>query len=128
VRGGDTDGYGGDLSVDFLDHAAFFEYGRPNVILMSVASFLLLSSEPVRSWLRNRPRFVIWTRTLASVSFGVFLIHPLLLQIVMPRLGLAWNSFGPLAGIMVSVFALLSVSALAVWILRQIPWLRVAVS
>ena len=106
----------------------FFEYGRPNIILMSGSSFLLLSSAPVRRWLATRPRVVAWVRAGASAGLGVFLVHPLLLQTVMPRLGLAWNSFGAFAGILVSLLVLLALSAAAVWTLRRIPGVRAAVS
>ena len=112
----------GSLGVQLLD------YSRPNIVLMSVASFLILASAPVRQWLAVHPGFVKLARDGAVLSFGVYLIHPLLLQVAVPRLGLSWNRFSPLVCIPVSFCVLLAMSILAVVLLRRIPFLRAAVS
>jgi surface polysaccharide O-acyltransferase-like enzyme len=104
-----------------------FEYGRPNIVAMSVGTFLVLSSAPVRRWLEVHPQVRRASRTVSGFCFGIFLVHPLLLQVVMPWTGLTWTTFSAPIGIPVSLLVLLFLSTLVVWTLRRLPWLREAV-
>jgi surface polysaccharide O-acyltransferase-like enzyme len=101
-----------------------FEYGRPNTVAMSVGTFLVLSSAPVRRWLAAHPKARLTLGRGGGFCFGIFLVHPLLLQIVMPWIGLNWMTFGAPIGIPLSLFVLLALSTLVVWILGRSPWLR----
>jgi surface polysaccharide O-acyltransferase-like enzyme len=104
-----------------------FEYGRPNIVVMSVCTFLVLSSAPLRQWLGRRQQVLEALRTGSGFVFGIYLVHPLLLQRVVPAIGINWMTFGVPVGIPLSVIVLLGLSISVVWGLRKVSWLREAV-
>lgn len=104
------------------------EYGRPNVACMTIPTYLIFASALFRRNLASSPRLINMLETGAALSFGVFLVHPLLLQIVIPRLHLTWNTGGPVFGILITTFCTLALSCGFVVILRKLPWLRATVS
>ncbi len=104
-----------------------FEYGRPNTVVMSVGTFFVLSSAPIRRWLDTRPQVRRVLRTGSGFGLGIFLVHPLLLQVAMPWIGVSWMTFGAPVGIPLSLFVLLALSTMVVWVLGKVPWLREAV-
>ncbi|WP_376098573.1 acyltransferase [Roseomonas sp. CCTCC AB2023176] len=108
----------GALVEIFLDPVA------PNVVAMTLATFLLLTSGPVRRGLARSPRLVAVLGFGATISFGIYLIHPLLLTIMLQGNGLAWNSFGPWIGIPLGVAALLVLSGGTTWLMQRVPGLR----
>jgi surface polysaccharide O-acyltransferase-like enzyme len=106
----------------------FFEYTRPNVAAMSIASYLVLVSTPVQRFAKRNPRITYVLRQIAGLSFGIYLVHPLLLQVLIPRLHIAWNTGGALIGIPAMTIVTLAISALVVWVLRQSSVTRITVS
>lgn len=104
------------------------EYSRPNVMAMSVATYLLLSSEPVRLFASRHVSITRLVQQSATLSFGIFLIHPLLLQVVIPWLHLGWDVPRPWVGIPLTTVCTVALSGLLVWLLRQCPGIRSAVS
>jgi surface polysaccharide O-acyltransferase-like enzyme len=105
-----------------------FEYVRPNIATMSVASYLVLVSAPVLRFAERHPAITRFMRQFGGLTFGIFLVHPLLLQIAIPRLHVAWTTGGPLIGIPLTTIATLALSALVVWVIRQWSAIRIIVS
>ena len=68
-----------------------------------------------------------WIRTLSKLSFGIYLIHPLVIDIVE---GLGLSSIEPHPIFMVPVFGgvVFGVSALVVFVLQKIPGIKMLVS
>lgn len=68
-----------------------------------------------------------WIRTLSKLSFGIYLIHPLVIDIVE---GLGLSTIEPHPIFMVPVFGgvVFGVSALAVFVLQKIPGIKMLVS
>ena len=104
------------------------EYGRPNVACMTLPTYLIFASARSRKNFGSSPRLKKMLETGAALSFGVFLVHPLLLQIVIPQLHLTWNTGGPVFGILITTFCTLALSCGFVVTLRKLPWLRATVS
>jgi surface polysaccharide O-acyltransferase-like enzyme len=110
-----------------LDEFAF-GYGSPNVIAMTLGSYLVLASQPVRHFIAAHERLTHKARKGAELTLGIFLVHPLLLQLVLPQLHLDWNTGGPLIGVPLTTVVTLCLSAAIVAGLNRIPILRSAIS
>ncbi len=105
-----------------------YAYLSPNVVLMAACGFLLLRSLPLApptsradSWARRA------LRLLSQVSFGVYLIHPFILEALGSGvLGVSVTNatIHPAFGIGVTSAATLLLSLLGVAILRKIPIVR----
>jgi surface polysaccharide O-acyltransferase-like enzyme len=106
----------------------FFDYLSPNVVAMSLAVFMLVKSLPhkssalVESSISNRA-----VRRLSLLSFGIYLVHPIVLEVLSSRtlgLNLSASSIHPLFGIPITAAATLAISAVVVMLLGCIPLLR----
>ncbi|THU05226.1 hypothetical protein E9531_01335 [Lampropedia puyangensis] len=94
----------------------FYEYVSITVLPMSLLVFVLL-----QSW--TRPILGRWTPQAARLSFGVYLIHPLLIEVLSPYLQ-SLQTLGTWLFIpLVSSAVLLSSFAVA-GLLHSVPWLR----
>lgn len=109
-----------------------YDYLSPTVFLMSVAAFLLLGAlgrrwsvlvdehrdtEPARRRLK----------VLSDISFGVFLVHVMVLSTLRDLTGIPDSAGGMLAMCTAHVAVVLVVSAAAVLLIRRIPVLRAIV-
>lgn len=108
------------------------DYLSPTVFVMSVAAFLLLGAlgrrwavftDPDRDTepARRRLKFV------SDISFGVFLVHVIVLTTLRGFTGIPGNPLGMLAMCTAHVAVVLVVSAAIVMLLRRIPVLRAIV-
>jgi surface polysaccharide O-acyltransferase-like enzyme len=59
----------------------FYIYGGPNVVIVTVATYLTFASVPVRVWLANTSLASV-VRRVASQTFGIYLAHPLFLALL----------------------------------------------
>ena len=87
------------------------------IIPMSVSAMLLLKR--LTSPLIN----IKFTRRLASMTLGIYLIHPFLLEIVNYK-GLWTNSFNPVLSAPALATCVFILSGISVWAISQIPYLR----
>lgn len=92
----------------------FYDYFSLTVPLMSLAAF---------QWIVDSPRVPALPR-LASLTFGVYLVHPVFLDLAR-RAGLygrdAWQTAWALPALAVAVFAM---SLMSSWALRRLPLAR----
>ena len=105
----------------------FYEYLSPNVIIMSLAAYLLIRWLPYEriysklSWLNRL------VAILCLTSFGVYMVHVLLLSILKSgRLGfvLSGVSIAPGLGILLTFLVVMPLSIAIVYLMQRIPILK----
>jgi len=62
-------------------NVALFAYGTPNVLVMSVGWYVLLTQPGPTAWVTRHAGVLALVRALAATSYGVYLVHPLLLNL-----------------------------------------------
>ncbi|GAA3740100.1 acyltransferase [Salinactinospora qingdaonensis] len=109
-----------------------YDYLSPTVVVMSVAAFLLfravgtgwpLLTAPDRETESARRRL----KTLADLSFGVFLVHVLVLYTVRDFTGIPDYPLGMTAMASVHLAVVLLASFAVTFVFRRTPWLRATV-
>jgi len=106
-------------------NVALYAYDRPNVLVMSVALFVLLTQAQPAAWVSRHPRILGIIRAVAATSFGVYLVHPLLLDVLgsgVLGFELTAATLPPLIGIPLLSVAVLAVSVALMLVLRRIPF------
>ncbi|HUD10934.1 MAG TPA: acyltransferase family protein [Candidatus Saccharimonadia bacterium] len=106
----------------------FYDYTSVTVIIASLALFVWFDNirmGATRWWLTPRSRTVI--KTLSTASFGIYLIHPILLDILSSAGISPVNMYLPLGIFFQFSLALISASAIVICML-WVPWLRAVVS
>jgi surface polysaccharide O-acyltransferase-like enzyme len=107
-------------------NVALYAYDRPNVLVMSVALFVLLTQAQPAAWASRHPRILGIIRAVAATSFGVYLFHPLLIDVLgsgVLGFRLTAATIPPLVGIPLYSMAVLAVSVALMLVLRRIPFL-----
>ncbi len=105
-------------------NVALFGYGAPNVLVMSVAWFVLLTQPELTAWVTRYPRALALVRVLAATSYGVYLAHPLILNVLDSgalRIHVTGASIYPLLGIPLLAAAVLAGSVGMMVVARQVP-------
>jgi len=105
----------------------FYEFLSPNVIIMSLSAYLLLRWLPYERIYVKMP----WIPRLISIiciaSFGVYMVHVLLLSVLKGgRLGfvLSGASLAPGVGILLTFLVVMPLSIAIVYLLQRIPILK----
>jgi surface polysaccharide O-acyltransferase-like enzyme len=105
-----------------------YGYISPNVVVMAVCAFLLLRSIPVAPALsRAGSRSQRALRFVSRVSFGIYLIHPLFLELLASGVigvTLTGAFVHPAVGIWFTGAVVFGLSLLAVAVLRKLPVVR----
>ena len=107
-------------------NVALYAYDRPNVLVMSVALFVLLTQAQPAAWASRHPRILGGIRAVAATSFGVYLFHPLLIDVLgsgVLGFQLTAATIPPAVGIPLYSMAVLAVSVALMLGLRRIPFL-----
>lgn len=95
----------------------FFAYLSVTVIPMSISLMYLL-----KGW--SKPVYTeTFTRKLALLSFGIYLVHPVVLEFINYH-GHESLQFHPLLSLPALVAVTFALSCLAAWLIQQIPFLR----
>jgi surface polysaccharide O-acyltransferase-like enzyme len=116
---GIADGGWGDAS-DYL-----YDYLSPTVLAMSGAAFLLLRAAGDRLFgATGTPR---WIARLSGLSFGVFLVHVILLYTLRDVTGVPGGVLGMLAMTALHTVAVLAASLLVTAVFQRLPGLRATV-
>jgi surface polysaccharide O-acyltransferase-like enzyme len=111
--------YGWSARASFL-----YDYLSPTVIVASGAAFVLLRSLPDRvSWIQ-RPRVHGCIRSVAAASFGIYLVHPALLELTRQMNAYPSSSRALLVAVVLHWSALVAASTALVTVGRRTPVLR----
>jgi surface polysaccharide O-acyltransferase-like enzyme len=107
-------------------NVALYAYDRPNVLVMSVALFVLLTQPGPALWVSRHPGSLGLLRRVAATSFGTYLFHPLLLDVLgSGALGfrLTAATLPPALAIPLLSVAVLTVAVALMMVMRRIPFL-----
>jgi len=103
----------------------FYDYLSPNVILYSTAAFILLKYIAENTTIFSNQKKIL--KALSSASFGIYLIHPMILF----GLRAGWFGFSLSAlsmnaiySVPLTVFFTFGLSFLIVFLLQKIPFIR----
>ena len=97
----------------------FYESTMLHIFIMAVAAFILLKNVA----LLLPPKSIILSQWLSKYSFGVFMIHPLVLEhLLITRLGITTSFIHPSIGISLSFVLCLAISYLLIYLLSRLPF------
>ncbi len=105
----------------------FYEYLSPNVIIMSLSAYWLLRWLPYERIYEKLPWLSRLVMLVCVTSFGVYMVHVLLLSILKGgRLGFVMSgaSFAPGLGILLTFMVVMPVSIGIVYLMQRIPVLK----
>jgi surface polysaccharide O-acyltransferase-like enzyme len=122
--------YIGTERADFFD-GYFYEYHSPNTVLASIAIFVLFRSINWDSMLPKDGQFMKWMNSISIASFGIYLIHPLVMNVIasdemMKLIGfkINYSLIHPVIGTPITIIVVLLLSHLSIWIMRKIPFVQ----
>lgn len=101
-----------------------FSYLSPNVVLMSVFLFDRLRKAPLKFMQQKGNRLTWIVAIVSSTSFSVFLMHPIVLELLDRGYGgynLNAKFIHPLIGIPLSVIVIISICIVILMALRKVP-------
>ncbi|MET4562476.1 acyltransferase [Lysinibacillus parviboronicapiens] len=102
-----------------------FSYSSPNVIAMSVALFVFVKYWVNRKAARGTYRTSGIIKLIGQTSFGVYLVHAMILDKVRPYFFEDDELFlKPIMAIPMQVFIILVLSTMIVWIIQKIPLVK----
>lgn len=113
--------------------ATFYGYISPNVVLMTIGSFLLLRNESTLLFLKKRPILQSAVEKLSISSFGIYLVHVAILDLLATGTVGRWlhlpmtltaTTFDPIFSIPLLTLIVLTISTLIVLSLQRIPLLN----
>jgi surface polysaccharide O-acyltransferase-like enzyme len=96
----------------------FYDYVIPNVIAASIGIFLIIKNYKLKNKLVMKIRDFI-----AKYSFGVYLCHVMILQIIEP-MGISWKLIGPGTGIIITTIVCLILCLVLVYSLSKVRFLK----
>lgn len=96
----------------------FFKYQSPNVVLMSVLVFILISNLNIQNGMYLKIRDLV-----NKYSYGIYLLHALVLWGV-EKVGLGWNFLHPVIGIPLGTILTFSISLVVIYLMNKIPFFR----
>ncbi|MFJ5764818.1 acyltransferase [Lysinibacillus sp. NPDC093210] len=102
-----------------------FSYSSPNVIAMSVALFVFVKYWVSRKVTRGSYETSGIVKLIGQTSFGVYLVHAMILDKVRPHFFEGNELFvKPLMAIPLQVVIILVLSTIIVWMIQKIPLLK----
>ncbi|GKU76384.1 acyltransferase [Paenibacillus sp. L3-i20] len=93
----------------------FYGYFTLNVLLMSVGIFVFFQKHPIK---------IPFQAFLDKYSFGVFLVHALILTLLNQKLHINATFVHPVVGIVVTMSITLPISYLIIWAISKVPYLK----
>jgi len=100
----------------------FYRYFSPFVVAGAVAAFLVITTVYSKYFVQ-RKRIPAMLRWLSGVSFGIYLFHPLAIY-GLAALGINFDVINPWIGIPLLTVFIFAISALVVFLLQKIPFVR----
>jgi len=112
------------LTGDEHLNVILYSYDRPNVIVMALVAFVLLTQPQPAAWVARHPVTLALVRALAASSYGIYLLHPLLLDLLgsgVLGVRISGASLPPFVGIPALAAGLLFVSLGVMTVARRVP-------
>lgn len=105
----------------------FYSYLAPNVIFMAIGVFILFKSIKWEKFINNEGILYRVIQSFNKTSFGIYLIHPLVIDIL--RNGYIGIKIGPMMfnyiiGIPVVSIIVFLISHIIIWAIQRIPLIR----
>ena len=110
-----------------------YQYLSPNIIFMAVGIFLAFKNYDWESFNARNPRFHAAIKWLSNISFGIYLLHVLLIDVfknaylfhIKNTSEYFFNQpIHPIIGALFFTFLVTSLSVLIIYILNKIPYLE----
>ena len=101
-----------------------YSYDRPNVVVMALVAFVLLTQPQPARWVAGHPVALALVRAFAASSYGIYLVHPLLLDVLGSGLlgvRISGASLPPFVGIPALAAGLLFASLGVMTLARRVP-------
>ena len=101
-----------------------YGYERPNVLVMSVGWFVLLTQPEPAAWVARHPRWLAVVHVVSATSYGVYLAHALILNLLdsgFLGVQITGASLPPFLGVPVLAMCVLAVSVGLMVVVRRIP-------
>lgn len=111
--------YHESLKVDEPLEQFWYDEHSPNVLLMAVALFMLFKSTKI-----GEVKLPWIGKVISQASFGIYLIHVLVMQMLYEKLEFVWFDLHPIVGIPYKVVLVLTISTILVIIIKKVPVLR----
>ncbi len=112
------------LTGDEHLNVILYSYDKPNVVVMALVAFVLLTQPEPAAWVTRHPVTRALVRGLATSSYGIYLLHPLLLDVLgsgVLGVRISGSSLPPFVGIPVLAGGLLFASLLVMTVARRVP-------
>jgi surface polysaccharide O-acyltransferase-like enzyme len=112
------------LTGDEHLNVILYSYDRPNVVVMALGAFVLLTGPQPAAWVARHPVTLALVRAFAASSYGIYLLHPLLLDALgsgVLGVRISGASLPPFIGIPVLAAGLCLVSLGVMTVARRIP-------
>jgi surface polysaccharide O-acyltransferase-like enzyme len=112
------------LTGDEHLNVILYSYDRPNVVVMALVAFVLLTEPQLAAWVARRPATLVLVRALAASSYGIYLLHALLLDVLgsgVLGVRITGASLPPFVGIPALAAGLLFVSLAVMMVARRVP-------
>jgi surface polysaccharide O-acyltransferase-like enzyme len=103
----------------------FYRYFSPFVVLAAVSAFVLLI-KVYTQYFAQKIRVTRQLRWWSTVSFGIYLFHPLALA-GLAKIGINYDFINPWLGIPLLTVGIFAISAGVVFLLQKIPFVRAIV-
>lgn len=109
------------LSIStFRPNTIFLFYSAPTLVVVSLAFFFMLLNAPLKF---NKPAIGV-IRALSNLSLGIFFVHALVLEVMLNLLGINFEGYYSILTIPLVALACFAISAVIVWLIRLIPFIR----
>jgi surface polysaccharide O-acyltransferase-like enzyme len=105
-------------------NVALLAYGTPNVLAMSLGWYVLLTQPGPTAWIARHAGALALVRVLAATSYGVYLVHPLILNLLdsgVLGVRITGASIFPFIGLPLLAALVLAVSAGMMVVARRVP-------
>ena len=114
----------GKHSVDYGKY--FYDYTSITVAAMSIMAFVMLHTVSEKIKNINNSRLSAFIMSFAGTSFGIYLVHPLILAVSNKYLGTGFSQVTVPLWIMIFIklAGVLIISYMIVWIIKKIPILK----
>lgn len=103
----------GAINKTFFGYTAYFS------VFLAMAVFVFFKHLPLMKWLESRPKLVAVIQEISGCSFGIYLVHMLVIRMVrrvIPNTGWEWRLLVP--------FLIYAIALLLVYVLKKIPLVR----